>query len=112
MPVYDYECRQCGPFTTMRPMAESDRLAQCPRCGQDAPRAFFTAPYVAAMSGERRLAHATNEQSGHAPKRFSSHSGGHGAGCNCCGRRAPRSFVSGKDGAKSFPGRRPWMISH
>src|SRR5271157_6606695 len=63
MPVYDYQCTRCGPFTDMRPMAEADRSHQCPTCGADAPRAYLTAPYLAAMSRERRLAHAANERS-------------------------------------------------
>ena len=67
MPVYDYLCERCGPFTEMRPMAECDVPQRCPRCGRAAPRAFLTAPYFAAMSAERRSAHATNERSAHAP---------------------------------------------
>ena len=47
MPVYDYECESCGPFTFMRPMAQCDRPARCPQCGGKAPRAFLTAPYFA-----------------------------------------------------------------
>ena len=56
MPVYDYLCRRCGPFTDMRPMADCDLPSACPGCGRKAPRAFLTAPYCAAMSAERRLA--------------------------------------------------------
>jgi putative FmdB family regulatory protein len=112
MPVYDYECEGCGPFTWMRPMAECDLPAACPRCGSDAPRAFLTAPYFAAMPAGRRLAHATNEKSAHAPRRLSV-GGAHGAGCRCCGGGRPsRSVKRGRNGSKSFPTSRPWMISH
>ncbi|HUC49861.1 MAG TPA: zinc ribbon domain-containing protein [Xanthobacteraceae bacterium] len=112
MPVYDYDCRRCGPFTTMRPMAESDRPAECPHCGRDAARAFFTAPYFAAMPAERRSAHAANERSAHAPLRLANLGGRHGSGCDCCRQRSTRSATDRKNGAKSFPGRRPWMLSH
>ena len=112
MPVYDYECRQCGPFTTMRPMAEYDAPAACPRCGQDAARAFLTAPYFSAMSAQRRTAHATNEASAHAPQRLSNPGSRHGAGCSCCGQKSARNVVRSPNGAKSFPSRRPWMLSH
>ena len=37
----------------------------------------------------------------------------HGAGCGCCsGKSSMRRTQRGKKGAKSFPGSRPWMISH
>jgi putative FmdB family regulatory protein len=114
MPVYDYDCMRCGPFTMLRPMAECKFSAACPRCGEDAARAFLTAPYVAAMPADQRLAHATNEQSAHAPRR-SNQGNYHGAGCNCCGQKATQKAAGGrgdKNAAKSFPGRRPWMLSH
>ena len=116
MPVYDYQCTRCGPFTDMRPMAEADRSHECPRCGENAPRAYLTAPYLAAMSRERRLAHATNEQSASAPRTLSG-SKAHGAGCSCCAAKPLRPSAqrrTGKKGAetKGFPTRRPWMLSH
>jgi putative FmdB family regulatory protein len=112
MPVYDYLCAQCGPFTDMRPMAECERPKDCPRCGAEAPRAFLTAPYFASMPAERRLAHATNERSAHAPATLSEMKKNHGAGCSCCTGKSMRKTKRGKNGAKSFPGSRPWMISH
>ena len=87
MPVYDYLCERCGPFTDMRPMAECDAPNDCPRCGRAAPRAFLTAP-------------------------LSSMKKNHGAGCACCSGKSMRKSRRGKNGAKSFPGSRPWMISH
>jgi putative FmdB family regulatory protein len=113
MPVYDYECTRCGPFTIMRPMVECDLSAQCPRCEEDAPRAFLTAPYFAAMSAQRREAHATNERSAHAPQQLSRMERRHGPGCSCCGQKKPsRTVKRARDGAKSFPASRPWMLSH
>src|SRR5215813_8922720 len=50
MPVYDYLCSECGPFTEMRPMMECDAAQACPECGGLAPRAFLTAPHFATMS--------------------------------------------------------------
>ena len=47
MPVYDYLCDRCGPFTEMKPMAEADLPHKCPTCRKKAPRAFLTAPYFA-----------------------------------------------------------------
>src|SRR5882672_8838032 len=112
MPVYDYLCEDCGPFTDMRPMAECDLPRDCPGCGLEAPRAFLTAPYCAAMPADRRMAHATNERSAHAPQRSSQRNERHGAGCGCCGQKLARNVKRGKNGAKSFPSSRPWMLSH
>jgi len=113
MPVYDYECESCGAFTRMRPMAECELTSDCPRCGADAPRAFLTAPYFSGMSSERRLAHAINECSAHAPQRLAERAAQqHGAGCGCCQKRPARKVQRGKSGAKSFPSARPWMLSH
>jgi putative FmdB family regulatory protein len=33
MPLYDYQCAQCGPFTELRPMAECEAPSACPGCG-------------------------------------------------------------------------------
>jgi putative FmdB family regulatory protein len=114
MPVYDYLCARCGPFTDMRPMAESELPHECPACGKDAPRAFLTAPYLAAMSTERRVAHATNERSASAPQTLSGMKRTHGSGCGCCSGKSLRydKSGSGRTGAKGFPTRRPWMLSH
>ena len=84
MPVYDYDCAQCGPFTATRPMADSAAPLDCPDCGVAAPRAFFTAPAVAGMDAGRRSAMASNERSAGDQSMSKSHA----AGCGCCA--APR----------------------
>jgi len=34
MPIYEYQCRQCGTeFERIRPMERSDEGAPCPECG-------------------------------------------------------------------------------
>jgi|SRR5262245_1137398 hypothetical protein len=60
-----------------------------PAMREDAPRAYLTAPYLAAMSQERRLAHAPNERSASAPRTLSS-SKAHGPGCGCCAAKSFR----------------------
>ena len=103
MPVYDYACSDCGPFTVLRPMAQFRDPHDCPDCGAECGRAFLTAPNLASMDAGKRKAHATNERSAHAPRRSS----GHGAGCGCC-----KPVSTAPAAAKSFPNARPWMISH
>ena len=112
MPVYDYLCDRCGAFTQMHPMADCDLTQKCPQCRKQAPRAFLTAPYCAAMSPERRLAHATNERSASAPLTQSELKNAHGAGCGCCSPKRLGTTKRAPDGAKGFPTKRPWMISH
>ena len=73
MPVYDYECGECGVFTALRPMAKCQEPLSCPDCGQPAPRAFLSAPALANMSAERRTAHAINEKAAHEPRSSAIH---------------------------------------
>jgi putative FmdB family regulatory protein len=103
MPVYDYSCETCGAFTASRPMAEYREPRDCPGCGAPAARVLLTAPRLANMGNARRTAFQTNERAAHAPRHAAAHM--HGPGCGCAGSRASR-------GAKTFPGARPWMISH
>jgi putative FmdB family regulatory protein len=112
VPVYDYLCDDCGPFTDLRPMSECDRPMRCPGCDAMAPRAILTAPHLSCMATERRQAFATNERSAHAPQRLADMKAKHGPGCGCCGGLSSRRVQRTKNGAKSFPGSRPWMISH
>jgi putative FmdB family regulatory protein len=112
MPVYEYLCEGCGLFTDMRPMAECDAPQDCLQCGATAPRVILTAPHFSTMSAERRTAHATNERSRAAPRTLSETKNAHGAGCSCCTGKSSRLVKQGKNGSKSFPTARPWMISH
>ncbi|HEY0331616.1 MAG TPA: zinc ribbon domain-containing protein [Rhodopseudomonas sp.] len=112
MPVYDYLCDACGPFTEMRPMAECDAPHDCPQCEVSAPRVILTAPHFACMPASQRKAHATNERSAHAPQTAGEYKARHGAHCGCCSGKAARLQTRSRSGAKSFPTARPWMISH
>lgn len=122
MPVYEYLCSFCGPFTVMRPMAESALPSDCPECGASAPRVLLTAPHISGLSAARRRAHAANERSAHAPRtaaefkaELAERRARHGRGCACCsgtGKTSLRLAARDKDGMKSFPTKRPWMISH
>ena len=84
MPVYEYLCNDCGPFTDMRPMAECDDPQDCPRCETESPRVILTAPAFFCMPSDKRKAHATNERSANAPKTVGEYKASHGPGCGCC----------------------------
>lgn len=117
MAIYEYRCADCGPFSAMRPMSQSAEPAHCPECAALAERAWITAPAFSGMSSDRRTAFATNERAQHEPKLASrldpaSKSGHiHGPGCGC-GSGKSTATRTAPTGEKSFPGKRPWMISH
>lgn len=48
MQFYTYECGPCGSFDLMRPMAQREAPALCPRCGS-AGRRVFTAPHLGGL---------------------------------------------------------------
>lgn len=108
MPVYDYQCPDCGVFTAIRAMSAFRDPCACPDCGVEAARVFLIMPAVAGMDAARRTAIATNERASHEPKRS------HAAGCSCCsgGANMRSKTATSASGGKSFPKARPWMISH
>ncbi len=115
MPVYEYLCEGCGPFTAVRPMSEYEKPQPCPDCGDKARRVLLTAPRFSTMSASLRLVHATNERSADKPTTLSALKSQHGSGCSCCSglsNKKGRKTARAKNGAKSFPSARPWMISH
>jgi hypothetical protein len=72
---------------------------------------------LALLSSSTRNAMDTNERARHEP-RSSKDQGSysrlkHPAGCGCCSTSGKRSAtVTAANGAKGFPSKRPWMISH
>lgn len=111
MPIYDFECANCGPFAVMRRIADREKPCRCPDCGGEGSR-VISAPSLALMAGTRRNAHATNERAAHAPRQ----SGDgpqlrHRPGCSCCSGGAAK-LVGAPSGGLKRPAGRPWMISH
>ncbi len=112
MPVYDYLCGDCGPFTDMRPMSECEEPGNCPTCSNLSPRAILRAPHFLCMPAETRKAIAVNERSANAPRTLDQYKASHRPGCGCCSGKPSRLVKKTRSGAKSFPTARPWMISH
>ena len=50
MPLYDYNCGQCGPFEVWHKMADTRLPRACPDCDAIASR-IFTAPNISLGSG-------------------------------------------------------------
>ena len=122
MPTYDYDCPACGGFDAFRSLALRNEPAACPQCATPSPRVIVSAPALSCMADGTRRAIEGNERAAHAP--ISSKDYGaykrmkHGSGCGCCGTSSPSSgsirsaTVRSASGAKAFPSKRPWMISH
>lgn len=114
MPTYDYACPACGGFDAFRSLAARNEPAACPDCGAPSPRVFATAPRLALMEASTRSAMGVNERARHEPRRSGDYPRlRHPAGCGCCSPGSRRSAtVTAANGAKTFPSKRPWMISH
>ena len=113
MPTYDYACAGCGGFDAIRSLGARDEPAACPDCGAAAPRVFVAAPRLALMDGSTRTALATNERARFEPKSSRDYARlKHPAGCGCCNTGQRRATLTGANGNKAFPSKRPWMISH
>lgn len=113
MPTYDYACPSCGGFDAFRPLSERNEPAACPDCATASPRVFVTAPRLALMDSGTRSAMGVNERARHEPKRSGDYARlKHPAGCGCCGTGRSKATVTAANGAKAFPSKRPWMISH
>jgi putative FmdB family regulatory protein len=117
MPLYDYQCEECGSFTAIRKMSESDLEMECPGCGTSSAR-VITAPQLAILGKAQRSAYERNEKSAHEPKiaRRSS------CGCNgthTCSTSGKTSKSAEKKAAKTNgfemqtkKTARPWMLGH
>jgi putative FmdB family regulatory protein len=114
MPTYDYDCTSCGGFDAFRSLSERNEPATCPDCGSASPRVFVSAPRLALLAGDTRRAMDVNDRARHEPKSSRDYQRmRHPAGCGCCSAGAKRSTtVTAPSGAKAFPTKRPWMISH
>lgn len=86
MPIYDYACDACGPFTALRPMAQFRDPCACPECGGGAARTILGAPALLSGHAGGRATYAATEPS-ESPSRPASMA--HPAGCGCCMRRVP-----------------------
>jgi putative FmdB family regulatory protein len=107
MPIYDYLCGECGPFSESKPMSAFKDPCDCPVCGQSSERAILQAPFIAGMDSTKRKSISVNERSANEPRSSASH----GSSCGCC-KPLSNKTAKAADGTKSFPSARPWMISH
>jgi putative FmdB family regulatory protein len=113
VPTYDYRCAHCGGFDALRSVSRRNEPADCPGCGSASPRVMSAAPSLALMPDGTRHAIKVNERAAHEPKRSGDYARlRHPSGCGCCSSARRGATVSAPNGAKAFPSKRPWMISH
>jgi len=67
MPLYEFNCTECGPFTELRRLSECDMPMECPTCTVQASR-MISAPRLAIMAESNRTAWERNEKSAHEPR--------------------------------------------
>ena len=109
MPVYEFECAACGPFSELRPLTQASAPAACPHCGQVAPK-IFPAVTLRTMRPQNRAAWERNERSAHAP---------HTCSTGCSDRHPkPKPKLRAQPGDRpalqysTKENRRPWMLGH
>jgi putative FmdB family regulatory protein len=51
MPIYEYECEDCGDVSEILVRGELNHAIQCPRCGGDNLKKLITASYAIRMNG-------------------------------------------------------------
>lgn len=85
MPIYDYECEGCGPFTAMQTMARYRDPRPCPECGAASLQILVSAPGIAGDNWVPGGPSAAERDIGN-PRPTST---AHPAGCGCCMRRWP-----------------------
>jgi len=109
MPIYEYECRKCGPFLKMRPVAECALPENCPACGAISLKRF---PIVnlQSMRAENRTAWERNERSAHAPHVCGAGCG-HQSGDRGLKPAKPKSAKPRFESSKKANSR-PWMLGH
>jgi len=111
MPVYEYECVAHGAFDAVQPLSAYREPLPCPECGAAAARVVLSSVALACMPSAVRSARQRNERSAHEP--LSSRESKHGKGCSCCsGHSVNNATKLARDGSKTFPTKRPWMIGH
>lgn len=112
MPLYEYACAGCGPFTAWGTMSTAAAPAICPGCGAPAPRTV--ARPALGMERGRYRAHIRNEKAGHEPSiaRREGHGGdAHGHHHRGPGPADPRVRALVGD-AHAHVSRRPWSVGH
>ncbi len=121
MPLYEYECSDCGVFSALGRISTSQEPAACPTCSAVSER-IISAPQLAILGKPQRAAHERNEKSAHAPRSTRRSSCGC-TGSHTCNTKSNTSKTNASKTGKpvSNPNgllmqtkrtARPWMLGH
>lgn len=104
MPMYDYQCVDCGGFTGWAPISRAAEPAPCPVCSSPGRR-VISAPNLGRMNPDVKRAMNRNERAAHEP-RMARRSSGTGVSADPKRKAAPAQQAKTKINA------RPWMLGH
>lgn len=116
MPIYEYQCVECGNFTGWAPMSQAMSPVPCPVCADPGER-VLSAPNLARVNADVRKAMSRNERAAHEPKAVR-------RGCGCAGTHTchsktrtekyiePERKAAPALHAKTRTNARPWMLGH
>lgn len=113
MPLYEYHCADCGNFTVLRKISESNMPAFCETCGGTSKR-VISAPHLAILGQAQRIAHQRNEKSAHEPGSLRRSSCGCTGG-HTCKTNSKSEAVNTQGSAFQMQTKktaRPWMLGH
>lgn len=110
MPIYGYQCDDCGPFSEFCKMADFDKPAPCPACGELAPREA-SAAYLGRMQPNNRKAHALNEKNSSEPRFVGAQEQLKEKG-GSCGHNHGHGHGHTHTHTHAAPAHRPWMVGH
>lgn len=102
MPMYEYQCDECGPFTEILSLQNYTPRCLCPNCGEQAKR-VISAPNFPTLPRATRIAHERNERAAHEPKHARKETTKRGHQCTAsCNHK--KGLQKGNN--------RPWMLGH
>lgn len=104
MPMYDYQCSDCGSFTGYAPVSRAAEPFPCPGCSGPGRR-IISAPNLSRMNGDVRKAIHRNERATHEPG-MARRSGPAGVSSDPERKGTPALQAQTKVNA------RPWMLGH
>ncbi|MFT4065118.1 FmdB family zinc ribbon protein [Paraburkholderia sp.] len=86
MPIYEYQCADCGRFAALRRLADYAEPAPCPACGKPAPRTVSRPAWLGPSERQRRYdGDGALTSSPHAAARTDTGTvRQHASGCACC----------------------------
>ena len=110
MPVYEYECTDCGEFSALKPMSHATQPCACPQSGTASARKI-SAPFIAGLSAPLRQAWERNEKSAYEPA-IARKSACGCSGTHTCHAKTTDAAAAPRVQQSTRRHQRPWMLGH